>query len=108
MSREIDRKIAELLGYSVIVSDTYDYWYYSEKYKGEVPIPPFSKSWEAMRLVVEWLQGKAIAVIVEHEPDGKTSVGLYADAAQLSYSIESSAPLALCQAFLNLPPGVLE
>jgi hypothetical protein len=108
MSREIDRKIAELMGYNVIVSDTYDYWYYSEKYKGDVPIPPFSLSWEAMRLLVEWLRGRGITFQMFYYTNEVKILLSYSRINTLAEQWNKSAPLALCKAVLSLPKEVFE
>jgi hypothetical protein len=110
-NRSIDRQIAELMGYT----------YYKEKmnriyvYDSSMSplqlaeLPYYSTDWNAMRLLVEWLQGKGMAVITEHLFNGKVSVALYDESSrQLSYSLEETAPLALCQAVLSLPEGVLK
>jgi hypothetical protein len=108
-NRELDRQIAELMGYSVIVSDTYDYWYYSEKYKGEVPIPPFSISWEAMRLLVEWLQGRVGCIKFEFTRLDGVYVAILSPTRDLVRDVVAdTAPLALCKAVLALPPEVLK
>lgn len=121
MSREIDRKIAELMGENL----TGFHWdrtgksMYKETETGVAwrDIPDYSSDWNAMRLLVEWLQGKGLKVTFDIFPiDEEDSDAVFCyifefrkyDWHPLYESWEATAPLALCKAVLSLPMEVLE
>lgn len=110
MSRDIDRQIAELMGYEAIIHPNLTKTWVIHKH-GEYeyqPLPRYSTSWEEMGLLVEWLQGKEIEPTIEFQKYG-THVNL---GDELTMFIQGewnkSAPLALCKAVLSIPSEVLQ
>lgn len=126
MNREIDRKIAELMdkeltGYT---------WFHQDEnvQKGHdantlinwetesfISIPHYSSDWNAMRLLVEWLQGKGFRVEFNIFPENsgwKTNFRVYMRRGgywiEKSNSSNPSASLALCNAVLSLPSEVIQ
>lgn len=108
MNREIDRRIAELMGFMVVESGQGEHVIYDDVY-GYKDIPEYSSDWNAMRMLVEWLQGKRVHVEMIIGGGG-CEVVLRSDGGwndHGSYS-ELTAPLALCNAVLSLPSEVLQ
>jgi hypothetical protein len=109
MSREIDRQIAELMKWTVgaLAGDHY-YLNDSNEY---VIVPEFSSDWNAMRVLVEWLQGKGYIVKIVFQTQTKEVYTTIYSTTNDDYSTFSkhnvSAPFALCQAVLALPKEVL-
>lgn len=114
MSREIDRKIAELMNGDIKGWD----WKVRDGVKIGVRknelyfhIPYYSSDWNAMRLLVEWLQGKGYLVKLEFHNDWDSCASIYEldniPGKKLAGVVERTMPLALCQAVLSLPPEVL-
>lgn len=107
MNREIDRKIAELMGYTIVPDLPIHVCFLNGHMRN---VPQFSTDWNDMRLLVEWLQGKRIdgkkiIVTMRVYPDGDCQVTLTGHGSLFE---EDTAPLALCQAVLSLPPEVLK
>lgn len=108
-NREIDRQIAELMGYEVFEVDgiecietVYDFT------GGEVfvELPAYSEDWNAMRLLVEWLQGKVNQISI-YTYDGEWCVDIGATNCQFG-AYADQVPLALCKAVLSFGRSVKE
>jgi len=99
-NREIDRKIAELLGYTLSESVPEDYCFLGEDL---THVPDFSSDWNAMRLLVEWLREKEIKVYISFQRSG-----VFAHTSKnIEAVVDETAPLALCKAVLALPAELL-
>ncbi|QHT60654.1 hypothetical protein GXP70_12365 [Paenibacillus lycopersici] len=116
--RQIDRQIAELMGEDLTGFE----WPKSGPGKSMVnvkrsgfvewkDIPYYSSDWNAMRLLVEWLQGKGFKLTLKFNEynDNDWSADLWNENEDVeSYEQDRTAPLALCNAVLSLPPEVLK
>ncbi|WP_308636138.1 hypothetical protein [Paenibacillus silvisoli] len=107
MSREIDRKIAELMGCKC----EYEPYGNNCPICGGTWIPEFHRDWNAMRLLVEWLQGKGLRVEIDTRPN-TTYCTIFGQNEgvwdQLRIYRDDIPALALCKAVLSLDPEVLK
>lgn len=124
-NREIDRKIAELMGLRVIESygdyfigkdedGEFDYSQYPDIVDGYALVPQYSTDWNDMRLLVEWLQGKGILGTISQLFENEWACALHKRNGYARVTITENdryyadtAPLALCKAVLSMPPEVL-
>lgn len=106
MSRAIDRQIAELMGYELF-KDAPTYYVNHDKGDRLDFVPHFTESWNAMRLLVEWLQGKGLAIRLVIRTDGMAQATVYKQELH-ECEVEETLPLALCNVVLSLPSVVIQ
>jgi hypothetical protein len=124
-NRSIDREVAEIVGADLGGFD----WMYPENHHGNIEdnklinwetaqffwVPRYSTDWNAMRLLVEWLQSKSFMIITNQYPNDYGYTFCYIQKwnddhgwETLAIKKEDTAPLALCHAVLSLPIEVLK